>query len=270
MVFVEVDQTPVAYARVGWFPESSGDHIYYGLCWVHPEWRKKGIGTALLLNNERRIQEIAREHSTDGKKYYQNDFSDKQPGVEKLLLEHGYQPVRWGYEMKRGIDDPLPHAPMPEGIEVRKPNGDNEFRAIFKAENEAFRDHWGHVEPTEESYQRWLTQPNFNPDLWKVAWDGDRVAGMVLNFLNEEENQASDRKRGYTEDIAVLEPYRRKGLARSLLVQSIEMFREMGMEETALGVDTQNRNHALNLYHSVRYKVALKNTVVRKPLLEED
>jgi ribosomal protein S18 acetylase RimI-like enzyme len=103
-----------------------------------------------------------------------------------------------------------------------------------------------------------------------VAWDQDQVAGMVLNYVHEEENREYQRKRGYTENISVSLPYRRQGLARYLLVLSIKMFQEMGMEETALGVDTKNQNHALSLYEGVGYKVDKKDTVYRKPLTSRE
>jgi ribosomal protein S18 acetylase RimI-like enzyme len=97
-----------------------------------------------------------------------------------------------------------------------------------------------------------------------VAWDGEQVAGMVLNRLDETQNERYRRRRGHTNDIFVRRPWRRRGLARSLLVQSIEMFREMGMEETALGVDTQNPSGALNLYESVGYRMTRQHTFFNK------
>ena len=51
-----------------------------------------------------------------------------------------------------------------------------------------------------------------------------------------------------------------------MLVQSILMFREMGFDETSLGVDTQNPNHALNLYEGVGYKQVRQGIIYRKPL----
>ena len=191
-------------------------------------------------------------------------------GVAALLKKNNYEEVRWGYEMQRHIDDPLPEAAMPEGLDVR-PVKEDHYHLIWNAQNEAFRDHWGHSDRTEEEYQRWLSDPiTFGPHLWKVAWAGDQVAGMVLNFVNQEENEEYDRKRGYTEFISVRRPWRRRGLAKSLLVQSIVMFREMGFEETVLGVDTQNPNHALSLYENVGYKIERKSTVYRKALILDD
>ncbi len=266
MLFVEIDDEPIAYGRVGWYKESEGNYIYYSLGWIVPEWRRKGIGTAILKQNERRIYEIAAEHPPEAPKFFQNEHNDKQVAVATLLKANGYEGVRWGYEMQRPIDDPLPDAPMPKGLEVR-PVTEEHYRLIWDAQSEAFIDHWGHSETTEEDYQRWLSDPvTFSPEIWKVAWDSDQVVGMVLNILNKEENEEYQRKRGYTEFISVRRPWRRRGLARSLLVQSIEMFRETGMEETILGVDTQNPNHALDLYESVGYKITKKGTTYRKPL----
>jgi hypothetical protein len=44
------------------------------------------------------------------------------------------------------------------------------------------------------------------------------------------------------------------------------MFKDMGFEETALGVDTENPNGALNLYTGVGYTVEKCHTVYQKPL----
>jgi ribosomal protein S18 acetylase RimI-like enzyme len=40
----------------------------------------------------------------------------------------------------------------------------------------------------------------------------------------------------------------------------------MDYDETALGVDTENPNHALKLYEGVGYKTVRKTTVCRKVL----
>ena len=265
MIFAEINGKTIAYSRVGWYQESEGDQIYYSLGWVHPKWRRMGIGTAILKHNERRIRVIVEQQPDTTVKWFQNDHNDVQIGVAALLKANGYTPVRWGYEMNRPVTDPVPKAPMPAGLVV-KPVTEAHFRPIFAASNEAFQDHWGHSESSEEDYQRWLTWPNFSPNLWKVAWDGDQVVGMVLNWTNANENIEYGRKRGWTDPICVRKPWRRCGLARSLLVQSILMFREMGFDETSLGVDTQNPNHALNLYEGVGYKQVRQGIIYRKPL----
>jgi ribosomal protein S18 acetylase RimI-like enzyme len=100
--------------------------------------------------------------------------------------------------------------------------------------------------------------------LWKVGWDGDQVAGSVLNFLNEDENEEYQRKRGYTEGISVRRPWRKRGLATALITRSLMMFQEMGMTEAALAVDAQNLSGALRLYESVGFRQVKQSATYRK------
>ena len=158
-----------------------------------------------------------------------------------------YQIIRYFFNMTRPTADSIPEAPMPVDLEVR-PVIDAEYRKVFTANDEGFQDHWGHVPLTENGIERIMGSPTFNPDIWKVAWDGDEIAGMVLNFIDEKENKDNQRKRGYTEEIVVRRPYRKRGLAKALIAQSIAMFRDLGMDETALRVDADTLSGALKLY----------------------
>jgi len=90
---------------------------------------------------------------------------------------------------------------------------------------------------------------------------------MVLNYVDDRRNESIGKRRGYTQDIFVRRPWRRRGLARHLLTQSIEMFGEMGMEETYLGVDTESSSGADRLYASLGYRPERKHLVYRKPLV---
>jgi mycothiol synthase len=265
MLFADVDGEAVAFSRVWWVEESTGERLYISLGFVHPQWRHRGLGRAMLGYNEHALRNIARDHPAGIPKVFRVWATDSEEGAQALFATAGYEPVRHYIEMRRPIGRPLPDAPLPEGLEVR-PVEPGHIRAIWGAMWEARRDHWGYAEPTEQDYQRWTRGRLFVPSLWKVAWDGEQVAGMVLNRLDQEQNEKYQRKRGYTQDIFVRQPWRRRGLARSLLVQSIQMLREMGMEETALGVDTQNPSGALVLYESVGYQAARRHTFFNKEM----
>jgi mycothiol synthase len=265
MLFAEVEGETIAFSRVWWVEEGTGERLYKSLGFVRPEWRRRGLGAAMLAYNERRLRSIAGEHPASIRKVYRVWATDGEEGALALFAAAGYEPVRHFVLMTRPIDLPLPDAPLPAGLAVR-PAEPGHHRAIWEAMWEARRDHWGYVEPGEEDYQRWTQGRLFAPALWKVAWDGKQVAGMVLNRLDEAQNERYGRRWGYTQDIFVRRPWRRRGLARSLLVQSIEMFRAMGMEETALGVDTQNPSGALGLYESVGYRAVQRHTFFNKEL----
>ena len=264
VLIAEVNGQVVAYSRVFWAKQEDGMRTYTCFGFMLPEWRRKGIGTAMLKHGESRLREIAATHPQDGPRAFQVFYvSDTEKGTLALLESAGYTPIRYGFQMVRDLSEPFPDAPMPEGLEVR-PVEKEHLRAIFDADMEAFRDHWGFSPPTENRYLGWINQPDFNPSLFKVAWDGDQVAGAVQNFINAKENVEYNRKRGYTEGIFTGRPWRKRGLARSLIVQSMKMFKEMGMTETALGVDAENTSGALRLYQSVGYRQVKKGITLRK------
>jgi mycothiol synthase len=265
MLMAEIDGRMIAYTRVTWNKQEDGLTYYLTFGFLLPEWRRQGIGSAMLGWTEDRLRKLASSHEKKGSRFFQAGAADTEKGTTALLEKAGYLPVRYEFDMRRPISDPLPEAPMPPGLEVR-PVKPEHIRPIWDAMQEAFRDHWGFAEEGEKTYHAWQGQSSFQPAIWKVAWEGDQVAGMVLNFIDEPENAEYKRMRGYTEGISVRRPWRKKGLARSLIVQSIQMFKDMGMTETALGVDSQNLSGALRLYQGVGYRQTKQFTIYRKSL----
>jgi ribosomal protein S18 acetylase RimI-like enzyme len=262
MLFAEISGQLIAYSRVFWEVLSEGIRLYNAFGHVHPDWRRQGIGTTMLAYNQARLRQIARQHPQDGPCFYQSWAADTEEGANALLINQGYQPVRYELELVRDLSEPFPEAPLPEGLEIR-PVKNEHIQQIFDAADEAFQDHWGYRPITESEYQGWMKDPNFRPELWKVAWDGDQVAGSVQNFYNPEENQAFNRKRGYTEGISTRRPWRRRGLASALIVESMRMFKGMGMKETCHGVDAQNTSGAVRLYQRLGYQTFKQHTVYR-------
>jgi ribosomal protein S18 acetylase RimI-like enzyme len=263
MVVVEVNGKIVGYKRTEWWAELDGTHIYAHFGFIAPEWRGKGLGTALFRHSEDRIREIAAEQPGDFKRVMETWAYDSQKNLSEIIEREGYEGVRYGFEMVRPNLDNIPDAPMPEGLEIR-PVQPEHYRAIWEAEVEAFHDHWGMEETQEGDYERWLEQTPFEPELWKVGWDGDQVAGMVRNFVNREFNDRHNRKRAYTEYISTRRPWRRRGLARALIAESLRMQKEMGMEESALSVDAENPSGALELYKNMGFEVVRRQTSYRK------
>jgi mycothiol synthase len=267
MIIAEVNGRMVGYSRVTYhFEDNTGDGIYYLFGFIRPEWRRHGIGRAMMQHNEEHLRQIAAGHTVKGKKFYETFLQTTQLGAIALTLQSGYQPVRYSYIMIRPDLENLPDALMPEGLEVR-PASMEHVRQIWDASQEAFQDHWGYAREGEEEYQSWLNWPYFKPELWQVAWEGDQVAGMVLNFINTAENEQFNRKRGWTENIAVRRPWRKRGLARALIVRSLAMLKEMGMTEAALGVDTQNTSGALRVYESCGFKPVFTSINYRKEMV---
>ncbi len=270
-VIAEANGEIVAYKRVTWWQELDGTYIYGNFGFILPEWRGKGIGRALLHHSEARLREIAQVqgHATDVPRLYDTWAYDAQESLVSLIESEGYAPVRHSYDMVRPDLENIPDCPMPAGLETRPVHVEH-YRAIWEAEVEAFQDHWGMDTTAEADFHRWMTSwpLTFQPHLWQVAWDtsSGQVAGMVRNFIVEEENRKNNRKRGYTESISVRRPWRKRGLAKALIARSFQMHKELGMKEAALGVDTENPNGALQLYESMGFKMVKHSAVYRKPV----
>ncbi len=265
ILFAEVNGEAVGYSRVWWQEDSGGTRIYAHFAFFAPEGRGKGIRRALVCHNERRLREIAAEHPAEAPKRFEAWASELEQDWSAILEGAGYAPARYFYEMVRPDLEEIPDLQLPEGLEVR-PVPPEHYRTVWDAAAEAFQDHWGATAWYDEWFKGWLEEPTFNPDLWQVAWDGDEVAGMVLNFIDEKQNAEFDRKRGYTETICVRRPWRKMGLARALIARSFHVLKAQGMTEAALGVDVQNPSGALQLYESMGFRKVRSNVCYQKPL----
>ena len=265
VIIAEVDGEMVGYGRALWWQEHEGPYLYLPFCFLHPDQRSRGIGTTMLVHNEARLREIAAAHPADAEQYFEVSHAESEAGAAALYASAGYAPYVYSADMVRPDLESLPEAPLPEGLVVRPPR-DDEMRVVWEADVEAFRDHLGSAPATDNQYREFLEFPWNDPSLWRVAWDGEQVAGQVRSYINENENREFGRKRGYVEFISVRRPYRRRGLARSLIVQSLQAVKDRGMTEAALDVLTENLHGAFRLYGSVGFRMVRTWTSLRKSL----
>ncbi len=264
----ELDGRPVAFAWVDWTDTTDGLREYRSRGFVVPEERRRGIGGALFADGVGRLRKLAATHVTDRPKMLGTFTDEKSVGAPILARNHGLEPVRYFFDMERSIADDLPETPpMPEGLEVR-PVGVDDGWAIWEADHDAFQDHWGGHDASVENFRRWTDSPEFKPDLFVVAYDGDEIAGAVLNAIYDEENEELGIRRGWLDSVFTRRAWRKRGLARALIVRSFGLLRERGMEIAALGVDADNPSGALRLYESVGFEVTERATAWRRPLEE--
>lgn len=265
MVMAEVDGTLVAYAEGGWEQDNDGGRNYTTWGQVHPDWRRRGLGTALLNWVEARQRSVAATHPTDVERRLQSWAHEKEVGRIELLEGHGYEVARHDYVMERPDLDAIPDLPLPAGIELR-PAREEHLRRIWETEVEVFRDHWGAIDDSEDSFERKRTDPRRNMSLWVVAWQGDELVGQVLNRIDAETNAELGLKRGWVSSVGVRAPWRQQGIGRALVAESLRVLRDAGMTTAGLGVDAQNGTGALGIYEAVGFAVTETERVYRKPL----
>lgn len=263
ILLVESSSRVGAYAVARWWEERDNNFVHGILLHVVPEWRYQGVETELLARCQARSMELLRKHSQDGVNWFHFYVPVEQTWMIELLKANGYTPERYFYDMVRPDLENIPNEDLPAGLEVR-PVKREQYHQIWEAAVEAFAEHWGEQMHSENDFDNFMKMPNLDSSLWQIAWDGDQVAGMVLNYWNPIENVNYNRKRGYTEDISVRKPWRGRGLAKALIVRSLKMFREMGFESTALGVDSENATGALHLYERLGYRTVRTTIAYRK------
>jgi mycothiol synthase len=233
-------------------------------CWiwgrVHPEVRGQGIGTALMDWAEDRARVALHRAPADARIVLAVGTISGHIPTTELFGQRGFVAARHSLTMARDLNDQLPEPVWPAGISVRTMRPGDEL-AVYRAENEAFRDHWGHTEaPEAEGYPIWrhraLEDPAHDPSLWFLALDGDEIAGIALC----DAIQIGDSDMGYVNTLGVRRPWRRQGVAEALLYHSFAERRRRGRTRVGLGVDASSLTGAIRLYEKVGMR-AIKDFV---------
>ena len=258
IVIVELGGRAVATTQVWRVPRA--DRLVFELLGsVDPEVRGRGIGSALLTENLRRAAERAALEPAGTAMAFRAFADQGEVAHQALLGRRGFVSIRQFFLMRRPDLASVPDLPLPDGLEVR-PVTPDQHRAIFKAEAEAFQDHWGTREWTDDDFRTTHARDELDTSLWVVAWDGDQVAGVVQTWIWPEENERLGVKRGWLEHISVRRPWRRRGLARAISAMAMRRLREAGMEDAMLGVDSENPTGALGLYEDLGFEVFSRAT----------
>jgi mycothiol synthase len=228
---------------------------------AHPAYKRLGIGTTLLRAVERRAREMLGLTQPDVRVVIKTTLNRNDRDGDRLHQNEGYQPIRYHWRMEIELDGPPAKPIFPTGIELRPfVKGEHDV-AVWQAQNEAFRDHPDSHDWTLEEWRRnRVDEPEFDPSLWALAWDGDAnaIAGFALN-----------RYRGgigWIRMLGVRRPWRKRGLGEALLLHSFGEFYGRGMKTIGLGVNAHNPTGATRLYQKVGMHAASEHVTYEKEL----
>jgi ribosomal protein S18 acetylase RimI-like enzyme len=260
------EERPVGFSRTRWYTGLAGARLYVQSSFLLPQGRALGFWPAIVARNDERLRQIAATQPGIAERYYQGWATSKQAEWIAALNSQGYREVRHFNNMLHSLQDIREH-PLPAGFEVR-PVRPEHMRPIWEAQRqvqaelfEYFAEMWA-----DERYEAWASDPSHTPHLWQVAWEGDQVAGMILNRIDAAENQALNCQRGYTEHIFIGKPWRKRGLAKALLSHSLHLLKAQGMREVELGVDAENASGAYAFYKDMGYQTYSVDIWLRKPM----
>lgn len=256
---VELDGRVVAYGRFSWEAMATGEHLVSGVLNVEPTARGRGVEELLIRHAIDRTEELATELGAGRDVALSLGVTDRDATLQRILEALGFRRVRQFAHLVRPTLADIPEIPLPEGFEIRPIATDDRamHRRVWEASARAFAGSYGEEVPTERDYDRWLESPTFHPPLWRVAFHGDAIAGQILNYLDEQTDEHG--RLGWTESISVQPEFRRRGLARALLAESLRAVRDAGATRAALGADLQNPNEAATLYQSMGFRMVSVN-----------
>lgn len=253
---VELDGTVVGYGRTSWEDAANGEGGEIGgFMAIDPALAGRGIEQLLVEHAVRRAATLVRTRGATHPSVARIWSTGRATAQHAALEAAGFRRVRSSAQLIRPTLDDIPEIPLPDGFEIRPIAADDRamHRRVWEADARAFADSWGQEAPSEPRFQAWLASPSFDPTLWRVAFHGDDIAGQILNFMGDPEPDGS--RTGFTEAISVQPEFRRRGLARALLAESLRAVRDAGATRAGLGVDSQNPNQAQALYESLGYRV---------------
>lgn len=234
---------------------------------VHPELRGRGVGTALMDWAEARAAERLAKAPDGARLVLVAASPNDHAPTSALLRERGFAVMRDSLTMERSLEAASPAPRWPAGIVVRSLQPGDE-PAVYRAADEAFEDHWGHVAAPDqdEAMRTWLHhltgRPEFDPSLWFLALDGDAIAGVALCYPA----RAGDNTLGWVSTLGVRRPWRRRGLGEALLYHAFGELRARGRTRVGLGVDAQSLTGATRLYERAGMHVVHRQIAFEKEL----
>ncbi len=177
-------------------------------------------------------------------------FSDGRPSIE-YLLANGFVRYDVCYQMQRDLSRPIPTVPAPDGVEVRpwRISTKRERRKYVKAFESVFGD--GSWDP--DTLQHFVQSDMWSDGAALTAFDGLAVAGSVMAYYDPDPGRNPDRI-GHTENVFVVPEWRRRGLARYLLRESLTYLKARGMAAAQLEPRGDN-DPALAAYEGMGYRV---------------
>jgi mycothiol synthase len=208
----------------------------------------RGLGAAIVEENERRAQRFVELADPDRQVVIHTGALAEEPRVGALLVAHGYREVR-RFQLMRVEFDGEPAPPeLPDGIELRAIRLEQDTRVLYEAHLEAFADHWGEGEETYDDFvHNHFAQPSFDPSLWTLAWHGGELAGYAGGLAEAVE----DPSRGYVSVLGVRRAFRRLGVGEALLRHTFGLLHPLGKRGCDLHVDADSLTGATRLYERV-------------------
>jgi mycothiol synthase len=219
---------------------------------VHPAWRNRGIGRALLAWQLARGREVhAARHPEAPADLVVKAYTSMR-SLESLLRRAGFGQERWYFAMERPLSE-LPELRAVEGVELVPFTLDRD-EEVRRAHNAAFTEHHGSAERDATTWQTLFTgQRAFRADLSVLAVADGSVVAYVLAYVVDADTAANGYQQVELGQIGVLPSARGRGVAKATITAVLRGAAERGCRTAVLHVDSENVTGALGLYEGLGF-----------------
>jgi mycothiol synthase len=234
----------VAYAMLGEDPAFDFQ--------VLPEYEWAGVESQALAWAEVRLVDLRQQDVERWGGRLVSGSRQDNPKRITFLEQNGF---RQGSEfsevnMLRGLDEPIPEIEIPTGCQVREiAESDIPDRAAVHRE---VWHPWTVGNVTDEDYTHFMRLPGYRRDLDVVAIAPDRVIAAFVNGWIDPLNGIGDFG-----PVGARQAYRRQGLTRAVLQESLRRMQARGMDRVCVSTGVSN-TPALRLYESIGFRVVNK------------
>jgi len=243
----------VAFERTRRETWADGRRVYHIRPVVGPTWSDR--------QSLRKIYECVRDVHAD---YASRDplgehafLSSLQDPSDELaigsLLDSGFEPRHFFFRMARTLER------RPEEYEllpslVTRPIGIDDHKSLYEFDRRIMAGSWGVEAPTEEHFAWWASEAFLNPELWHVAWHGDEVVGTSAGVVGGTWTPGLGGEKGELRFVRVAPEWRRRGIAKALILRSLTSLWDVGVRQVILGVDGVKEESAVSLYRSLGFE----------------
>lgn len=230
--------------------QNSGDLVAYtALCsnlmidpntTVHMDYLQQGLEDFLYQFIVRRAQAMLAQDATLEPRLWAYSFSETSTADYQ---QRGFTLRSSDWRMRIDFDDSLPQPQPIPGITIRpyQPGDEHEVHTVIC---EAFKEiPLQPIRTFEEWHKRVFTHTAFDPAIFYVALVGEQVVGVVHGRLYPEDPS-------HISQVAVARAFRRRGIARQLLLHIFHAYRQRGTNWVELDVAVANPTGAHECYAS--------------------
>jgi len=237
------------------------------IIWIEAHPEHIGLEPFLLAWAEAAARPSLGTAGSPGRRYVRQHVEEHRERRRRVAEEAGYRHERTFVEMWRPLTEGLPApASLPPGIESVPWSGDLAEGARL-ATNEAFASHWDSMPATPEDWQaRVCDDPNFRPDLSRLALSNGRVVALTTASVDREHNARYEVAEVWVERVGTVPAYQRRGLATSLVGEVLRSAAAAGLTRAGLGVDQDNATRATAIYEHLGFAATRRTLAYVKDL----